>query len=130
MKILFIDTTTEILVIALYIENKIVDTIKLDGVKEHSIYAVVKVKEILDNNNLEANDIDKLIVVNGPGSFTGIRVGVTIAKTYAYTLNKRISTSSALKNMIISALYMTKNRILMILSLGQKHLEKFYGKVL
>jgi tRNA A37 threonylcarbamoyladenosine modification protein TsaB len=39
-------------------------------------------------------DFDEIIVVNGPGSFTGVRLGITIAKTLAYTLNKVIKTVS------------------------------------
>ena len=41
---------------------------------------------------LTAKDIDKIIVVNGPGSFTGIRIGITIAKVYAWSLNIPITT--------------------------------------
>ena len=47
------------------------------------------------------NDIEKIFVVNGPGSFTGIRIGVTIAKTYAYALNKEIVPVSSLKMAIL-----------------------------
>ena len=46
--------------------------------------------------------LDEIIVVNGPGSFTGVRLGVTIAKTLAYTLNIPIKTVTALECMAIS----------------------------
>ena len=54
------------------------------------------------NLNLKPTDIDKIIVVNGPGSFTGIRIGITIAKVYAWGLNKDITTISSLEAMAIS----------------------------
>ncbi len=101
MRILFIDTTSDTLIIALNKDNVLVDKITLNNIREHSVYAVPKIKEILDRNNMKQDDIDKIVVVNGPGSFTGIRVGVTIAKTYAYTLNKEITTASSLKNKVI-----------------------------
>ncbi len=100
MKILYIDTSSETLLISLDTE-KTFDCIKLENIKEHSIYAVEKVREILDKNNIEAKDLDKIVVVNGPGSFTGLRIGVTIAKTMAFVLNKNISVASSLKNKVI-----------------------------
>lgn len=60
-----------------------------------------KILPIIDNGlnklNLKLNDIDKIFVVNGPGSFTGIRVGVTVAKTIAWTLKKEIIPLSSLE---------------------------------
>ena len=47
--------------------------------------------------NLTLNDIDKVFVVNGPGSFTGIRVGVTVAKTIGWALKKDIIPVSSLE---------------------------------
>ena len=55
------------------------------------------IKIALDSLNLRVNDIDDIYVVNGPGSFTGIRVGVTIAKTLAWSLNKPIYAVSELQ---------------------------------
>ena len=42
-------------------------------------------------------------MVNGPGSFTGIRIGITIAKVYAWSLNIPITTISSLEAMAISS---------------------------
>jgi tRNA threonylcarbamoyladenosine biosynthesis protein TsaB len=58
---------------------------------------------MFNSNNLKPNDIDKILVVNGPGSFTGIRVGITIAKTYAWGLKKDITTVTSLEAMAISS---------------------------
>ena len=46
----------------------------------HSLYLVEKIKNLLDNNNIKMNELDYLAVNVGPGSFTGIRVALTIAK--------------------------------------------------
>ena len=62
-----------------------------------------KIMPIIDkgfkNINKDINDIDKIFVINGPGSFTGIRIGVTIAKTIAWSLKKDIVTISSLELM-------------------------------
>ena len=57
------------------------------------------IDEGLKKNNLLLNDIDKIFIVNGPGSFTGIRVGVIVAKTIAWTLKKDIIPISSLELM-------------------------------
>lgn len=103
MKILYIDTTTSYLYTGLVVNGKLVAEIKEDFGKDLSSCALLKISELLESNNIQPNDIDKIMVVNGPGSFTGIRVGVTIAKTYAYSLNKKIVMISSLEAMALSS---------------------------
>ena len=101
MTCLFFDTSSSTLMLSIVKDNEIVDTLTLESAREHSVYAVEKLKEIIEKNNLTPNDIDKIFVVNGPGSFTGIRIAITIAKTYAYALNKEIVPVSSLKMKIL-----------------------------
>lgn len=103
MRILYIDTTTSYLYTGVVVDDKLITEIKQDFGKDLSSVALKKISEMLDSNNLKPNDIDKIIVVNGPGSFTGIRVGVTIAKTFAYSLNKNITTITSLEAMAVSS---------------------------
>lgn len=44
------------------------------------------IEKVVRNNNLMLNDVNEIFVNRGPGSFTGIRVGVSIANTLAFTL--------------------------------------------
>jgi len=101
MTALFLDTSSNTLIISIIKDNQLIDKYVLESAREHSVYAVDKLKEVLEKNNLTPNDIDKIFIVNGPGSFTGIRIGVTIAKTYAYALNKEIIPVSSLKMAIL-----------------------------
>lgn len=101
MTYLFLDTSSSTLILSLLKDDKEIDKIILENSKEHSIYAVSKLSEILNRNKLEPKDIDRIFVTVGPGSFTGIRIGVTIAKTYAYCLNKKITPISSLKMKIL-----------------------------
>ena len=54
------------------------------------------IDKVLSESSININDISNIIVVNGPGSFTGERIAVTIAKTFAYSLKVPIRVIDAL----------------------------------
>ena len=99
MTVFYIDTTSSYLYTGIVRDNKVLSEIKEDLGKDLSTYTVYKVSEMFDEINLKPIDIDKIIVVNGPGSFTGIRIGVTLAKIFAWSLNKPITTITSLEAM-------------------------------
>lgn len=90
MKTLFIDSSRKSLTVALYCDNKLLFVSNVDSKSKHSNFLVSEIKKIIEQSNFKINDIDNIIVLNGPGSFTGIRVGVTVAKTLAWALNKKL----------------------------------------
>ena len=99
--ILFIDTHDELITIALKNkENLFIKT--QESEYSHSIYTMPMIEQIFKENNLEIKDLEKVIVINGPGSFTGIRIGLSIAKTLAYALNIKINTISSLIAYLVS----------------------------
>ena len=100
---LFIDTSMANVSISIVKDNKILSIIQEEIPNEHSKYATSYVKKVIDDAGIDANDIDNILVVNGPGSFTGVRIGVTIAKTYGYLINKEIIPVSSLKSLAISS---------------------------
>lgn len=100
---LFIDTSINNVSISIVRDGKILSIIQEDIPNEHSKYATSYVKRVIDVAGIDANDIDNILVVNGPGSFTGVRIGVTIAKTYGYLINKEIIPVSSLKSLAISS---------------------------
>lgn len=101
MKTLFIDTHSERLDIAIITDDKIFNKV-VTGNRNHSEIAIPTLVEVLNCASLELKDIDQIIVVNGPGSFTGVRIGVTIAKTIAYSLNINIKTITSLEALGVS----------------------------
>ena len=99
--ILFIDTHDELITIAL--KNKKDLFIKTQMSEySHSVFTMPMIESIFKENNLNVKDLKKIIVVNGPGSFTGIRIGLSIAKTMAYALKIDINTISSLLAYLVS----------------------------
>ena len=103
MRILYIDTTTSYLYTGVVEDNQLLSEIKKEYSKDLSSVALKNISDMLDSIHLKIKDIDKIMVVNGPGSFTGIRIGVTLAKTLAYALNIDIVTISSLEAMALSS---------------------------
>lgn len=108
MRILYIDTTTSYLYTGIVEDGILLAEIKEDCNRDLSKCALDRISKMINSLSLKPADIDKIIVVNGPGSFTGIRIGVTIAKTFAYSLNKEITTISSLEAMALSSKANTK----------------------
>ena len=103
MRYLYLDTSSSFLYAGIVEDNKLIAEISEEMDCDLSRIALLKISEMFNKVNLKPNDIDKIIVVNGPGSFTGIRVGITIAKTYAWGLKKDITTVTSLEAMAISS---------------------------
>ncbi len=94
---LFVDTHFLNLVVVLYKDGIIVDKIELTNIRNQSEYLVPNIKKILDNHQITTHDLNEIIVVNGPGSFTGVRIGVTVCKGIAYLNQIKIKTISSLQ---------------------------------
>lgn len=89
MKILAIDTTAENLVIAVYDGEKVYSKISTEGAKKHNSMILPYIDATLSQANLRIKDIDIFGCVIGPGSFTGIRIGISTIKAFATALNKQ-----------------------------------------
>ena len=119
---LFIDTSLSDVSIALLKNEEILSLINNNIPGEHSIYVTKYIENILKENNILPREVDEIIVVNGPGSFTGIRIGVTIAKMFAYLLNIRIVTITSLKARIIG-----RNNDYLLSTIDAKHNNYYVG---
>lgn len=93
---LFLDTSTSRLIVGIYKDKQEIYFDNSEAHNDLSSRVLPKIKEALESVSLTVKDIDDIYVVNGPGSFTGIRVGVTIAKTLAWAIKKPIYTVSEL----------------------------------
>lgn len=97
MKTLFIDTHLWNINIALLENGKVLKEEVIKDKKNNSELLFNTLIKVIDKE-----DYEEIIVVNGPGSFTGVRLGVIIAKTLAYTQKKTIKVISSLECLAVS----------------------------
>ena len=92
MLILAIDTSTNIGTVAIYDSKKgVVGEITLNVKQNHSAITMTTIDTLFNLTGIDKKEIDKIAVSIGPGSFTGIRIGVGLAKGLAYALKKPIA---------------------------------------
>ena len=103
MKYLYIDTSSSYLYTSIVENDKVISEIREEDGQTLSKVALPRIVSMFEDNNLKPIDIDRIIVVNGPGSFTGIRIGLTIAKVYAWSLDIPITTILSLEAMAVSS---------------------------
>lgn len=87
MKVLAIDTSNYSLGLAVVDKEQVIGEYITNVKKNHSIRVMPSIETLLKDCDLTPQDITKIVVAKGPGSYTGVRIGVTIAKTLAWTLN-------------------------------------------
>ncbi|WP_297816494.1 tRNA (adenosine(37)-N6)-threonylcarbamoyltransferase complex dimerization subunit type 1 TsaB [uncultured Lactobacillus sp.] len=99
MKILSMTTATNHLSVAISDDTKLIAEKNEEDQRNHSEHLDPMISQILKENNLTLKDIDRFAVAQGPGSYTGLRIGITTAKMFSSILNKElvgVSTLAAL----------------------------------
>lgn len=115
MNILAFDTCLDKMYVALGSDDKIIDTKIIETTNEHyhSAFLISTIKEIIKENGLKPTEIDVIATNIGPGSFTGIRACVTVARIFAHGINSKTVGVSSLE--ILSRLNKTSNPTLVAL---------------
>lgn len=97
MKVLGLDTSTIMTTCGVMDENILLGEFSLSQDMSHSEKLVPMIKEVLDSLNLTIKDIDAFGVSIGPGSFTGLRIGIATMKAFAHLFDKPIVGVSTLE---------------------------------
>jgi tRNA threonylcarbamoyladenosine biosynthesis protein TsaB len=90
VKVLAVDTSAEVAAVAVMEESRLLGEYIINQKKTHSQKLMPMIKEVLDSLELKPGDIDLYAASSGPGSFTGLRIGVTTIKAMAYAANKPV----------------------------------------
>src|SRR3954453_836520 len=96
MNVLAIDTSNYSLGIALVNQEQVIGEYITNMKKNHSIRVMPAIEKLMQDCEMKPTDLEKIVVAKGPGSYTGVRIGVTIAKTLAWTLKIPLSGVSSL----------------------------------
>ena len=102
MKSLYIDTSNRALSVAVS-DDVLLAEININVKRTHSETLMPVINEVLKLANVDKSELERIIVANGPGSYTGLRIGVTVAKTLAFSLDIPIYTVSSL--LVLAASY-------------------------
>lgn len=105
MKILAIDTTTNVLTVAITDSGRVVSEYYIDHMRTHSQKLMPVIEGMLSDAGLDISEIDGFAVANGPGSFTGIRIGLTAARTLAQATGKGIVPVNTLLGLAYNAAF-------------------------
>lgn len=97
MKCLLIDTSSSNVVVSIIDDNKIIYEYKKYVDSDLASKILIIIDEGLREAKFNLEDINKLFVVTGPGSFTGVRIGVNVAKNIAWALDKDVIPISSLE---------------------------------
>jgi tRNA threonylcarbamoyladenosine biosynthesis protein TsaB len=102
MIILAIDSSSKVATVALMKDNKLLGEITLNDKKEHSVILMTIINQLVKLNNLCIDDIDGYVVSKGPGSFTGLRIGMATIKGLSFGSNKPYVSISSLDALALS----------------------------
>ena len=105
MKILAIDTSCNVATVAVCDHEKLISEYSMNHKRTHSQKIMPMVEEILKSCELTIRDIDIFAAANGPGSFTGLRIGVSAVKGFAHAMNKPVVGVSTLEGLAYNLPY-------------------------
>jgi tRNA threonylcarbamoyladenosine biosynthesis protein TsaB len=103
MKLLMIDTSTIVATAAIVDQDRLIAETIVNYKKKHSEKMLPAIDHLLQDSGMKLSDIDVFGVVNGPGSFTGLRIGMATAKGFSQALDKPMVTVSTLEALAYNA---------------------------
>lgn len=123
--ILSIETSTTVCSVAITNGSDIVACEKLFLEKSHSNLLTVVIESLLAHSNIKAHELDAIAVSEGPGSYTGLRIGVSTAKGLCYALDKPLIAVQTLKAMAHEVNQFNSEKFLLAPMLDARRMEVY-----
>lgn len=100
MKLLAFDTSNQALSLAILEDEHLLAQTTLNIKKNHSITLMLAIDFLMNSLDMKPTDLDRIVVAQGPGSYTGLRIAVATAKTLAHTLKIELVGVSSLQALV------------------------------
>ena len=100
MKVLAFDTSSKALSLAILEDKQVLAETMINIKKNHSITLMPAIDFLMGSLDWTPKDLDRIVVAEGPGSYTGLRIAVATAKTLAHTLNIELIGMSSLLSLV------------------------------
>jgi len=94
---LILDSSYKNLTVGIAKDNIVLDEVDYECYQRQSELLIVEIEKILKKNCIDSKQINEILVTVGPGSYTGVRIALTIAKVYSYALKINCYAFSSLK---------------------------------
>ncbi len=94
---LLIDTSNTNLAVGIAKDHSLIAEVQYEAWQRQSEFLIQEIDKLFAENNITKDDIDEIIVAKGPGSYTGVRIAMTVAKVMAFALKKPLYLVSSLE---------------------------------
>lgn len=94
---LCMDSAYKALVLGLYKDGTLIDGVSIEAFKKQSETIFVELNQLFEKTGLDYKDVDEVIITDGPGSYTGIRIAMTIAKVFCTQMHKTLKCISTMQ---------------------------------
>lgn len=125
LQLLHIDTSTDLGSVAFSKGNSIIDCITNPQPKDHGSFLQPAIQKLMQTCNFTGNQLDAIVVAEGPGSYTGLRVAMASAKGLAFAWGKPLITVSTLGLMTQAAIRQNANFNYWIPMIDARRMEVF-----
>ncbi len=94
---LLIDTSNTNLAVGIAKDHSLIAEVQYEAWQRQSEFLIQEIDKLFAENNITKDDIDEIIVAKGPGSYTGVRIAMTVAKVMAFAIKKPLYLVSSLE---------------------------------
>lgn len=126
--LLLLETATAVCSVALSRGDSLISSRTAGGEREHASILAVYIKEVIEEAGMVIGDIDAVVVSRGPGSYTGLRIGVATAKGICYALKKpliAVDTPLAMTSCYLEGLEMVDKNSILIPVIDARRMEVY-----